>query len=293
MRYNPLEPADTSLNTEIVLLSVYLSVTPHAGASVFIKDVNVEMGGGTVVPLQEVQSYVLKRYDVLTLLFRYDRYGGDGVNKIVSTSITMVPLLSGVEETSPKIKSLWNKTLDIPTLNPSPSIHFTSPTAQAVGQVMSVSNSRTSHSTKSSITGKPRGIPTGHGRAHTIVDIPSRPASIATSMTETPNLSITVQIPPGGTKPNEEFSVSIQVVNRATRPIKLALHVDPGHAHSKAQSRMSRTDKLLPRAPSSQPSHPAGHGGIEESEMLEFFLRDRETRKGKAIVALSVEEKIG
>lgn len=293
MRYNPIEPADTSINTEIVLLSVYLSVTPHAGANVLIKDVKVEMAGGTIIPLQEVPSYVLKRYDVLTLLFRYERYGGDGMNKTVSTNITMVPLLSGIEETSPKITSLWNKTLDIPTINSSPPVHFTSPTAHAVGQIMSVSSNRTSHSAKPSITGKPRGIATGHGRAHTVIDIPSRPTSMAISATEPPNLSITVTVPSGGTRPNEEFSVSIQVVNRATRPIKLAVHVDSSRVHQKTQSRTSRTDKNLPRAPSSQPNYNSNPGSFEDSEILELYHRERDARKGKGIIALSVEEKIG
>jgi len=290
MRYNPLEPKDYSLSTEIVMLSVDLSVTPHAGASVLVKDVKVEMGGGTVTPMTEMQSTILKRYDVLTLLFRYERYGGDGGRKTVSTNATMVPLLSGSEETSPVIKSLWNKILDIPSLTSTP---FAAPTQRAVSQIMTPSNS---HRSSSSITGKPRGVQ-GHGRAHTVVDLP-RPASIV-STTESSVLSITVEVPSKGVNPGDEFSVTIQVVNRARRPIKLALQADAqtGQSHARTQSRSSRTDKLLPRIPVSmslpQPAVTSSKNTMTEAEVLEFYLQEREFSKTRGIYPLTVDGKIG
>ena len=294
MRYNPLEPDDNSISTEIVLLSVDLSVTPHAGADVLVKDVKVEMGGGKVTPLQEIQDTLLKRYDMLTLLFRYERYGGEGGRKMVSTSATMIPLLSDSEESSPIITSLWNKILDIPNLSPSLS-QITAPTQRTASQIVAPSNS-SRHSPKSSITGKSRGISTAHGRVQTLNDSPLRPMSSATTSTEVPNLSITVKVPSKGVAPNEEFTVDIQVVNRANRPIKLALHVDSGQSHFRSQPRVSRTDKVLPRVPVSassvQPTEAAGTN-FTEIEAQEYFLRQQESRKGKPILALTVEGKIG
>ena len=213
MRYNPFEPYDNSISTEIVLLSVDLSVTPHAGANVLVKDVKVEMGGGKITPLQELQDTILKRYDVLTLLFRYERYGGEGGRKTVSTSATMIPLLSDSEESSPIITSLWNKILDIPNLSPSVS-QFTAPTQRAVSQIMTPSDS-SRHSPKPSIAAKARGISTAQGRIQTLNDPPLRPMSSTTSTSEVPNLSIIVKVPSEGVTPNEEFAVDIQVVNRA------------------------------------------------------------------------------
>lgn len=290
MRYNPLEPSDYSLSTEIVLLSVDLSVTPHAGASVLVKDVKVEMGGGTVTPITEMRPSVLKRYDVLTLLFRYERYGGDGGRKTVSTNATMIPLLSGSEETSPVIKSLWNKVLDIPSLTSAP---FLAPTQRAVSQIMTPSSS---HRSSPSITGKPRGVQS-HGRAQTLVDLP-RPASVM-STSEPPVLSITVEVPSKGVHPNDEFSVTIQVVNRARRPVKLALQVDAqtGERHSRTHSRLSRTDKLLPRIPVSasvpEPVVTSNKNSMAEAEVLEFYLQERDFFKTKGIYPLTVDGKIG
>ena len=294
MRYNPLEPDDNSISTEIVLLSVDLSVTPHAGADVLVKDVKVEMGGGKITPLQELQDTILKRYDVLTLLFRYERYGGEGGRKTVSTRATMVPLLSDSEESSPTITSLWNKILDIPNLSPSLS-QFTAPTQRAASQIMSPSNS-SRNSPKPSIAGKPRGISTAHGRTQTLNDYPLRPLSSTISTLEVPNISITVTVPSEGVAPNEEFTVDIQVVNRANRPIKLALHIDSGQSHFRSQHRVSRTEKVLPRVPVSaslvQPTEPA-RTTLTEIEAQEYFLREQETRKGKPIIALTVDGKIG
>jgi len=91
--------------------------------------------------------------------------------------------------------------------------------------------------------------------------------------------------------------VEIQVVNRANRPMKLALHVDSGQAHFRSQSRATRTDKLLPRVPMSatlaQPTEPDRSNVTTEAEVREYFLREHELRKGKPIVALTVEGKIG
>ena len=293
MRYNPLEPDDNSISTEVVLLSVDLSVTPHAGANVLVKDVKVEMGGGKVTPLQGLQHTILKRYDVLTLLFRYERYGGEGGRKIVSTSATMIPLLSDSEESSPAITSLWNKVLDIP--NPSPTLsQFTVPTQRAVSQTMAPSNNPRD-SPRPSITGKSRGVSASHSRAQNLNDS-LRPMSSTTSRSEAPNLSITVKVPSQGVTPNEEFSVDIQVVNRANRPFKLALHVDSGQSHFRSQSRVSRTDKVLPRVPLSaahvSQTEPAGTN-LTEIEAREYLLREQESRKGKPIIALTVEGKIG
>jgi hypothetical protein len=294
MRYNPLEPEDNSISTETVLLSVDLSVTPHAGADVLVKDIKVEMGGGKVTPLQELQDIILRRYDVLTLLFRYERYGGEGGRKTVSTRVTMIPLLSDSEESSPIISSLWNKVLDIPNLSPSVS-QFIAPTQRAVGQIMSPSDS-SRNSPKPSITGNPRGISTAHGRVQTLNDPSLRPVSSTTSTLEVPHLSITVKVPSEGVTPNEEFTVDIQVVNRSNRPIKLALHVDSGQSHFRPQPRVSRTDKVLPRVPVSaslvQPTEPAGTD-LTEFEAQEYFLREQELRKGKPIIALIVEGRIG
>ena len=294
MRYNPLEPDDNIVSAEIVLLSVDLSVTPHANASVLVKEIKVEMGGGTVTPLQDVQEATLRRYDVLTLLYRYERYGGEGGRKTVSTSATMIPLLSNSAETSPQITSLWNKILDIPNLNPLS--QMAGPTQRAVSQIMTPPNSAR-HSPKPSITGKPRVAPT-HGRAQTVIDLPTRPIpSTGLFTSEPPNLSITVQVPSKGVNPNEEFAVEIQVVNRANRPMKLALHVDSGQAHFRSQSRGTRTDKLLPRVPMSatlaQPTEPDRSNVMTEAEVREYFMREHGLRKGKPIVALTVEGKIG
>jgi hypothetical protein len=294
MRYNPLEPDDNIVSAEIVLLSVDLSVTPHANASVLVKEIKVEMGGGTVTPLQDVQEATLRRYDVLTLLYRYERYGGEGGRKTVSTSATMIPLLSNSAETSPQITSLWNKILDIPNLNPLS--QMAGPTQRAVSQIMTPPNSAR-HSPKPSITGKPRVTPT-HGRAQTVIDLPTRPIpSTGLFTSEPPNLSITVQVPSKGVTPNEEFPVEIQVVNRANRPMKLALHVDSGQAHFRSQSRGTRTDKLLPRVPMSatlaQPTEPDRSNVMTEAEVREYFMREHGLRKGKPIVALTVEGKIG
>src|SRR5579859_2951219 len=278
MRYNPIEPADYSLSTEIVLLSVDLSVTPHAGASVLVKHITVEMGGGTVTPMTEIKPTILKKYDILTLLFRYERYGGNGGRKTVSTNATMIPLLSGSEETSPVIKSLWNKVLDIPSLT---SVPFSAPTQRAVSQIMTPSNS---HRSSPSITGKPRGLQS-HGRAQTVVDLP-RPASVV-SASESPVLSITVEVPSKGVNPNDEFSVTIQVVNRARRPVKLALQVDAqtGQSHSRTHSRLSRTDKLLPRIPVSaslpEPTITSNKNNMTEAEVLEYYLQERNFFKTK------------
>jgi TRAPP trafficking subunit Trs65 len=291
MRYNPMEPPDYSLSTEIVLLSVDLSVTPHTGASVLIKDVNVEMGGGTVTPMTEIKPSILKRYDVLTLLFRYERYDGDGGRKTVSTNATMVPLLSGSEETSPVIQSLWNKILDIPSLA---SVPFSAPTQRAVSQIMTPSNS---HRSSPSITGKPRGVQ-GHGRAQTVVDFPPRPGSAA-STSDSPVLAITVEVPSKGVKPGDEFSVSVQCVNRARRPVKLMLQVDAqtGQSHTRTHSRLSRTDKLLPRLPVSaslpQPTLTSNKNHMTEAEVLEYYLQERELNKTKGIYPLTVEGKLG
>lgn len=294
MRYNPLEPDDNNIaSAEIVLLSVDLSVTPHANASVLVKNIKVEMGGGTIAPLQDVKEATLRRYDVLTLLYRYERYGGDGGRKTVSTSATMIPLLSNSAETSPQITSLWNKVLDIPNLNPLS--QMAAPTQRAVSQILTPPNSAR-HSPKPS-TGKPRTAPT-HGRAQTVIDLPTRPVpSVASISFEPPNLSITVQVPSSGVKPNEEFPVEIQLVNRAYRPMKLALHVDSGQAHFRTQSRATRMDKLLPRVPMSatlaQPTEPERNNVMTEAEVRGYFLREHELRKGKPIIALTVEGKIG
>jgi hypothetical protein len=293
MRYTPLEPDDDSVSTEVVLLSVDLGVTQHAEASVLIKDIKVEMGGGTVTPLQEPQRTVLRRYDVLTLLFRYERHGGDGGRKTVSIHSTMVPLLSESEELSPHITSLWNKVLDVPSLSP-PLSQYSAPTQRAVSQALSPPGSAR-HSPKPSVTGKPRSA-TAYGRAPTNTDSPTRPMSI-NSISEAPNLSITVQVPPQGVNPNEEFTVDIQTVNRANRPIKLALQVDSGQAHFRTQSRVSRAEKLLPQVPMSSspapPIDPAANNVPTEIEAREFFVRELEARKGKPIIALTVESIIG
>jgi hypothetical protein len=280
-----------STSTEIVLLSVDVSVTPQTGGSVLVKEVKVDMEGGKMIPLQSSGEKVLKRYDVMTLLFRYERYGGNAGRKMVSTSATMVPLLSDSEETSPTITSLWNKVLDIPNLNPRLS---TVGSQRAVSMIMSPpAGSR--HSPKSSLSTKSRGIPS-HIRTQTLSDIPSRPTSMI-STAESPNLSITVRVPSTGVDPGEEFNVDIQVVNRATRPIKLALHVDSGQAHFQTQKRTSRTDKLLPRVPFSTSLHhhpDTPHNTImTESEAREFYLREKEGRQVKGIIALNVEGKIG
>jgi hypothetical protein len=288
MRYNPLEPADSGTSTEIVLLSVDLSVTPHTGGSVLVKEVNVDVEGGTIVPLQQIGEKVLKRYDVMTLLFRYERYGGDAGRKMVSTSATMAPLLSESEETSPKISSLWNKILDIPSLNPKLAV---AGSQRAVSMIMSPATGAR-HSPKPSLSGK-RGV---HARGQTLTEVPTRPISTL-SAGESPNLSITVQIPSSGVNPGEEFTVDIQVVNRATRPIKLALHVDSGQAHFRTQSRgPNRSDKLLPRVPLSStlptPTSPQ-KTLMTDIEARAFYLRQKETRQGKGIIALGVEGKIG
>jgi len=291
MRYNPIEPADYSLSTEIVLLSVDLSVTPHAGASVLVKDITVEMGGGTVTPMTEIKPSILKKYDILTLLFRYERYGGDGGRKTVSTNATMVPLLSGSEETSPVIKSLWNKVLDIPSLA---SVPFSAPTQRAVSQIMTPSSS---HRSSPSITGKPRGVQ-GHGRAQTIVDLPSQPAS-AISTSDSPVLAITVEVPSKGVKPSDEFAVSVHCINRGRRPVKLVLQVDaqPGQSHSRTHSRLSRTDKLLRRLPVSaslpQPTLTSNKNHMTEAEVLEYYLQERNFNKTRGIYPLTVEAKLG
>lgn len=290
MRYNPLEPDDNSISTEIVLLSVDMSVTPHAGASVLVKDIKVEMGGGKVTPLQECKEAILNRYDMLTLLFRYERYGGDEVRKRVSTTATMIPLLSTSEETSPKITSLWNKLLDVPSAIPSVS----QITQRAVSQIMTPTNS-SRHSPKPSITGKSRAVSTPHGRTQ-IHNDSIRPTS-STTLSETPNLSITVKVPSNGVNPNEEFAIDIQVVNRANRPIKLALLIDSGLTHVRTQSQVSRADKVLPRIPTTssfvQPTESPGKNLETEAEAREYFLREQEKLQGKPIIALTVEGKIG
>lgn len=294
MRYNPLEPDDSSLSVEIVLLSVDLSVTPHAGAPVLVKEINVEMGGGTISPLQAFQPITLNRYDVMTVLFRYERYGGDGGRKAVSTTATMIPLLSDSEETSPKIISLWNKVLDVPSVNPS-APQFTAPT-RAVSQVMNPA-STVRHAHKASIVGKPQVLSTAHGRAQTNNDgqvlYPPHPSSIA----EVSNLSITVQVPSEGVKPNEKFMVDIQVVNRLKRPIRLALQVNSGQAYFQQSSRLSKADKILPQTPVI-PSAPqvlasSGNGMMTERAAKEFFLREQENLRSKPIIALTVEAKFG
>jgi hypothetical protein len=290
MRYNPLEPNDNSISAEIVLLSVDMSVTPHAGASVLVKDIKVEMGEGKITPLQDYKEAILNRYDMLTLLFRYERYGGDGVRKRLSTTATMIPLLSDSEETSPKITSSWNRALDVPT-----AIHSVSQiTHRAVSQIMTPTSS-SRHSPQPSITGKPGGVSTPHGRAQ-ILSRPSRPTS-STTLSETPNLSITVKVPSNGVNPNEEFAIDIQVVNRANRPIKLALHVDSGQTHFRTQPQLSRTDKVLPRVPTTssvvQPTESPGNNLGTEAEAREYFLREQEKGRGKPIIALTVEGKIG
>ena len=293
MRYNPLEPDDSSLSVEIVLLSVDLSVTPHAGAPVLVKEINVEMGGGIITPLQTFQSIILNRYDVMTFLFRYERYGGDGGRKTVSTSATMIPLLSDSEETSPKIVSLWNKVLDVPSLSTSVP-QFTAPT-RAVSQVMSPPTTR--HAQKTSIVGRPQALSITHGRAQTTNDGQARYPQNTTSISEASNLSITVQVPLEGVKPNEKFVVDIQVVNRLKRPIRLALQVNSGQAYFQQSSRLSKVDKILPRTPvvptTPQASLSSTDGVMTEREAKEFFLREQENSRSKLIIALTVEAKFG
>lgn len=293
MRYTPLEPADDTISAEIVVLSVDLSVTQHTGTSVLVKDIKVEVGGGTVTPLQEPHPTVLRRYDVLTLLFRYERYGKDEGRKTISITATMVPLLSDSEEMSPHITSLWNKVLDIPGSRP-PSSQFPTPAQRVISQSLSPPGSAR-QSPKPSITGKPGNF-SAYGRTLTSIDSPTRPVSVH-SVSESPNLSITVQVPSKGVNPNDEFTVDIQIVNRANRPIKLVLQVDSGRAQFRTQSRVSRIDKLLPQVPVSAslipPTDATGNNISAEIEAREFFLRQLELQKGKPIIALTVETMIG
>jgi hypothetical protein len=296
MRYHPLEPDDNTVSKEMVLLSVDLSVTPHAGASVLVQDIKVEMDGGSVVPLQDIKHPVLRRYDVLSLLFRYERYGGDGARKTVSTTATMIPLLSESVEDCPRITSLWNKILDVPSMSSQ-----AAPPPRSVSQLIGPPAAR--ESPKPSPV-RPRSLISTHGRIQASSDThsPKRPPSIsaqsAISTSETPHLSITVKVPTAGVNPNEEFPVDVQVLNRATRPIKLALHVDSGQARFQTQVFNTKTDKLLPRAPLS--SNVTTQAEItekplnREAELREFFFKDHERQTGKnPIIALTVEHKLG
>lgn len=288
MRYNPLELDDQSVATETVILSVDLSVTPHANASVLLKDIKVEMGGGIVTPLQEIRQSILHRYDVWTLLYRYERYGNEARRKAISTSVVMVPLLTDSEETSPTITSTWEKVLDISNLLPL-APQFTAPSV--ANQAVSPPANATRHSTRPSIASKPRTIPTAHIRAQIVPNPPFR-------TTEPPHLSILIRVPPEGVNPNEEFAVDIQIVNRAIRPVKLALQVDSGQAQFRTKSKgPGRTDKVLPRVPmSSSPittTHPARKGLMTDAEARALFVQEMEIQKPKPIIALTVEGKIG
>ena len=290
MRYNPLEPLDSNIPSEVVMLSVDVSVTHHANTNVLVKDIKVEMGGGTVTPLQDIQQTILRRYDVLTLLYRYERFGGEGGRRTVSTCATMIPLLSDSEETSPKIVSLWNKVLDIPSLNTAFS-SLSTRSQRAVSQIMTPPSSAR-NSPKPGMPAKSRATQV---RAS---DVPSRTMSPATVVPSQPsNLSITVQVPHEGVNPQEEFTVDIQVVNRSTRPMKLALFIDSGQTPLRSQQRISKTDKLLPRVPltstGAQSSDRPGSNVMTEVEARDVFLREQETKKGKPIVSLTVEIKIG
>ena len=290
MRYNPLEPEDFSVNKEVVLLSVDLSVTPQAGVPVLVKDVKVEMDGGQIIPLQDNEERVLKRYDMLTLLFRYVRYGDTGGAKTVSTSATMVPLINESAEISPQITSVWNKVLDFPRLSP-PS-QFTAPTQRVVSQIMGLSDPKVRHTHSSSITGRPLVIPTGHGRVQTVTDIPSRPPSVA--LLESPHLSITIEVPSIGVNPMDEFTVKAQVVNRSTRPMRLVLYVDANRDFEKAPSRNSRTDKVLPKIPLSPATRVSETSfSSNENELRQFYLREIERQKGRPMVGLTVEAQLG
>ena len=142
--------------------------------------------------------------------------------------------------------------------------------------------------------GTPRSILAGRAQIQTHNDH-TQPIS-STASIDAPHLSITVKVPTKGVSPNEEFPVGIQVVNRANRPVKLALYIDSGQSPFRAQSRATRTDKVLPRVPLTQ-SHDQTTETIQndmtEIEAREYFMRETESRKGKPIIALTVESKIG
>jgi hypothetical protein len=293
MRYNPLEPEDFSINKEIVLLSVDLSVTPQAGAPVLVKNVKVEMDGGQIEPLQDDVERVLKRYDVFTLLFRYVRYGDPGGPKTVSTSATMIPLINDSAELSPQINSTWNKVLDFPRLSP-PS-QFTAPTQRVVSQIMGYSSTdpRVRHTQSSSISGRPTGL--GHGRAQTLSEPLPRPDSVVSSVIESPHLSITIEVPSKGINPMDEFQVKAQVVNRSNRPMRLALYVQPGQEFERVPSRNSKVDKVLPRIPLSPATRPfeLTSFSTNDTELRQVYLRELELKKGKPLVGLTVEAELG
>jgi len=293
MRYNPLEPEDFSVNKEVVLLSVDISVTPQAGADVLVKDVKIDMGGGEIVPLQDDGDRTLKRYDVFTLLFRYVRYGETGGPKTVSISATTIPLINDSSETSPQITSIWNKVLDFPRLTPQP--HFSAPTQRAVSQIMSPAESKLRHTHSSSITGRPISIPSTHNRAQTISDLPPRPPSVVASQVQSPHLSITIEVPSEGVKPMEEFTVKAQVVNRSARPMRLVLYVDASREFEKTQGRELRTDKVLPRIPLSRSNRHSDDPVTPPNEVdtHQFYLQERERQKGKPMVGITVEEQFG
>lgn len=293
MRYNPLEPEDNTVNKEVVLLSVDLGVTPQAGASVLVKELKVDMGDGEVIPLQDDVQRTLKRYDVCTLLFRYQRYGEGGGSKTVSINATMVPLINDSSETSPQIISTWNKVLDFPRATPSS--HFTAPTQRVVSQIMSPANSAIRHSHSGSITGRPQSTPKLHGRAQTVTDLPSRPPSMAISQIESPHLSITIEVPAKGVQPFEEFDIYAQVVNRSNRPIRLVLYVDSGRDYEKSQARLSRTDKVLPRIPLSASSRQSDASSISPTatETRAIYLQERQRQKGKPMFGITVETPLG
>jgi hypothetical protein len=297
MRYNPLEPDDNTVSKEAVLLSVDLSVTPHAGASVLVRDIKVEMDGGKVFPLHDVESTVLRRHDVLTLLFRYVRYGGEGGRKTVSTSATMIPLLTGSPDDSPQIVSLWNKSLDIPSLASQPA-----PLPRPVSQLISPASTAARQSPKPSPV-RPRSIASTAARIHSVSDLqsPKRPLSASAqsvvSTAESPYLSITVKVPSQGVKLSEKFPVQVQVLNRTTRPIKLVLQVDSGQARFQTQVTNTKIDKLLPRVPLTSNLNPpieaTSKPGNPETEARELFFRSHERQKGRPFIALTVEHKLG
>ena len=293
MRYNPLEPDDNTVSKEVVLLSVDLSVTPHAGAFVLVKDIKVDMERGMVLPLQDINPTVLRRYDVLTLLFRHERYGGEGGRKMVSTSATMVPLLSESSDDCPQITSLWNKILDIPSM-----VSPVAPGPRPLSQVIYPPPTTAWQSPKSSPSRPRSSVVSTHARIQgSDPHSPKRPLSASTTSTvEIPHLSITVKVPPTGVNPSEEFPVEVQVLNRATRPVKLALHIDSGQMRFQTQVTNSKTDKLLPRVPlSSTPNPPPDTTKPinPQSELREFFFREHDRQKGKPIIALTVEHKLG
>ena len=292
MRYTPLESIDY---VSTAILSVDVSITPHAGTNVMVKDVKVELEGGTVTPLQQLQNTVLKRYDFLTLLFRYQRYGNDGGRRIVSTTTTVVPLLMDSEENSPEITSSWNKTLDFPHVHPQ-IIRSGLPAQKAVDHVMNAQSSSGQHSPRPGVLGKGRGDATVSGYVPNPLETSSTSHPSLTTIS-VPHLSITMEVPSDPISPDDEFNVNIQVVNQATRPMRLALYVDFGQPRLPSKVHRAKTDKVLPRTPmtgSFLPSTEASPQNFMTPEQAqEFFIRENELRKGKPLIPLTVEEKIG